>query len=218
MISARSRLVPSGASARKSGGRGATPHAFVRFARRVARLRTALVVTVLALVQARVSSATAPRFPSEHEVKAEFIERFTHFVDWPDSAFTSSSAPFVVCVWGQNSLTSQLEQVVKRGPIKARPVRLLRVESRDKLQPCHILYVASPDRAVIRGIIASTRGKPMLSVGDQPGLAEEGLLINLFLDAKGFVRFEVNLEAARVSGLKISAKLLRLARLVGAQK
>jgi hypothetical protein len=38
------------------------------------------------------------------------------------------------------------------------------------------------------------------------------------VDEKGFVRFEVNLEAARLSGLKISAKLLRLARLVGPRK
>jgi hypothetical protein len=166
----------------------------------------------------QVSAAAGPRSPSEHEVKAEFIERFTRFIDWPGSAFASSTAPFVVCAWGQNSLTSQLERVVNRGPIKARPVRLLYVESRDKLQPCHILYVASSDRAVIRGIVVSTRGKPTLSVGDQPGLAEEGLVINLFVDEKGFVRFEVNLEAARLSGLKISAKLLRLARLVGPRK
>jgi hypothetical protein len=174
-----------------------------------------LVVAILTLVHPPLSAAAAP---PQHEVKAEFIERFTRFIDWPESAFASPTAPFVVCVWGQSPLTSQLEQVLSRGRLKSRSVRLLQVESRDRLQPCHILYVASRDRAVIRGIVASTRGKPLLSVGDQPGLAEEGLLINLFLDAEGFVRFEVNLDATRLSGLKVSAKLMRLARLVGSRK
>jgi hypothetical protein len=77
------------------------------------------------------------------------------------------------------------------------------------------LYVAAVDRDVVRGITASTRGKSILSVGDQPGFALEGLLINLVLDDEGFVRFEINRDVARVSGLKISAKLMRLARLVG---
>jgi hypothetical protein len=188
-------------------------HPSPRLARRKGGLWALLLLLVLSLAQSGVSWATPPpRTAPEHAVKAEFIERFTRFIDWPDSAFASPSAPFVVCAWGRGPLTSQLEQAVSRQPIKARPVRFQHVESRDGLQPCHLLYVATPDRAVVRGIVASTRGRPLLSVGDQPGLADEGVLINLFLDAQGFVRFEINLDAARLSGLKISAKLMRLAR------
>lgn len=182
-------------------------------ARRKAGLWAFPLLAALGLAQPEVSWAT-PRARSapEQAVKAEFIERFTRFIDWPDSAFASPSAPFIVCAWGRGPLTSQLEQVVSRQPIKGRPVRFLHVDSRDELLPCHVLYVATPDRAVVRSIVASTRGKPLLSVGDQPGFAEDGVLINLFLDTKGFVRFEINLDAARLSGLKISAKLMRLAR------
>ncbi|HYJ10882.1 MAG TPA: YfiR family protein [Polyangiaceae bacterium] len=151
-------------------------------------------------------------------MKAEFIERFTHFVDWPDSAFASASSAFVVCVWGRGPLAAQLEQVVTRAPIKGRAVRVLHVESRERIPPCHILYVATHEPTVVRDIVASTRGKPILSIGDQPGLAEEGLLINLVLDQEGFVRFEINLDVARISGLKISAKLMRLARRVGTRR
>lgn len=185
----------------------------------MAGLWALLLATILSLAHPGVSRGTPPaRSAPEHAVKAEFIERFTRFVDWPDSTFASPSAPFVVCAWGRGPLTSQLEQVVSRQPIKARPARFVHVESQDGLQPCHVLYVATPDRAVVRGIVASTRGKPLLSVGDQPGFAEEGVLINLFVDAEGFVRFEINLDAARVSGLKISSKLMRLAKLRGSRK
>jgi hypothetical protein len=162
-------------------------------------------------------AAPSPSAVPDYEVKAEFIERFTRFVDWPDSVFASSSSPFVLCVWGTGALATQLERVVARRSIKGRPVRMLHVGAGDRLTPCHILYVAAVERDVVRGITASTRGKSILSIGDQPGFAEEGLLINLVLDDDGFVRFEINRDVARASGLKISAKLMRLARLVGSQ-
>jgi hypothetical protein len=107
-----------------------------------------------------------------------------------------------------------LERVVGRGKVKDRPGRLLHVQSVDALDTCHILYVAVADRALVRAITTRTRGKPILTVGDQAGLAEEGVLINLIVDEDGAVRFEINREVASESGLKISAKLMRLARLV----
>jgi hypothetical protein len=219
MIPAGSRLVLSGAASVRRGRCPAMAHPSARLARRKAGLWALLLTLLLSLAQSGVSWATPPaRTAPEQAVKAEFIERFTRFIDWPDAAFASPGAPFVVCAWGRGPLTSQLEQAVTRQPIKGRPVRFLHVESRDGLESCHLLYVATPDRAVVRGIVASTRGKPLLSVGDQPGFAEEGVLINLFLDTQGFVRFEINLDAARLSGLKISAKLMRLARSGGSRK
>jgi hypothetical protein len=150
-----------------------------------------------------------------HEVKAEFIERFTRFIDWPESAFASVHAPFVVCTWGPGPLSTQLERAVQRGRIKGRMVRVLRVDAIDKLAPCHLLYLATAERSLVRSIGTYAYGKPLLSVGDQPNLAEAGVLINLVVDDDGFVRFEINRDVAKASGLKISAKLMRLARLVG---
>jgi hypothetical protein len=182
-----------------------------------ASARLVLFALVL-LAPSETRSATPAKAAPEYQVKAEFIERFTHFVVWPDSVFASATSAFAICMWGNGELASQLERVVARGRIKDRPVRAYHVTSYKALDSCHVLYVAATDRTIVRGIIAATRGKPILSVGDQPGLAEEGLLINLFTDDEGFVRFEINREAASDSGLKISAKLMRLARLVGFRK
>jgi len=153
-----------------------------------------------------------------YEVEAEFIERFTRFIDWPESALGVAESPFVVCAWGNGPLATQLERTMSSRHIKDRPVRVLRVGSVDKLGPCHLLYLAVADREVVRSVSAYGYGKPLLSVGDQPGLAEAGLLINLVVDDDGYVRFEINRDVAKASGLKISAKLMRLARLVGGRK
>jgi len=175
-----------------------------------------LVATLMWLAEPRLALALpASDEAPEYEVKAEFIERFTRFIEWPDSAFSSPSSPFVLCTWGGGALASQLERAVARRRVKERPVRVLRVGSTDKLAACHLLFLALADRDVVRGISSQTYGKPVLSVGAHPGLAEAGLLINLVVDDDGFVRFEINRQVARASGLKISAKLMSLARLVG---
>lgn len=181
-----------------------------------AQLLSAVTLLGAGLPAANASAPAhaAPEY-SEYEVKAEFIERFTRFVVWPGSSASPPSSPFTVCVWGDGPLASQLERVVARGKIKDRPARLLHVEPRDSFDGCQIVCVAVTDRGAVRSVMARTRGKPILSVADQPGFAEAGVLINLIVDEDGAVRFEINREVANASGLKISAKLMRLARLVG---
>src|SRR4051812_22630141 len=175
------------------------------------QLMAAGILLVLLLSRAKAGAPTraTPEY-SEYEVKAEFIERFTRFVVWPESAFAAADSAFVVCVWGSGPLATQLERVVARGKFKDRPSRLLHVEPNDRLDACHILCVAVTDRALVRSAMVHTRGKPILSVGDQPGFAEAGVLINLIVDDEGAIRFEINREVANLSGLKISAKLMRL--------
>ncbi len=176
----------------------------------------------LALVITTAASASSPpgvaQSYTESEVKAEFIERITRFVTWPESAFESEISPFAVCVYGTGPVAPHLQRIVARGRIKDRPARFLPVGPHDLLTGCHVLYVATTDRAEVRAVAARALGKPILSVADQPGSAEVGIIVNLVLDAEGHVRLEINGETARVSGLKISAKLMRLAQLVGEQR
>jgi hypothetical protein len=66
----------------------------------------------------------------------------------------------------------------------------------------------------LRKILESTEGRPILTVGDSEGYGERGVMINLYVE-HGQVRFEINLEAARRSGLVFDFRLLELARLIG---
>lgn len=176
-------------------------------------IATLLLTGILSSARAGTALRALPEY-SEYEVKAEFIERFTRFVVWPESVFASADSAFVVCVLGTGPLAAQLERVVGRGKLKDRSARLQHVEQNDALDGCHILFVAVADRGAVRSVMHRTRGKPILSIGDQPGFAEAGVLINLIIDEDGAVRFEINREVADASGLKISAKLMRLARFV----
>jgi hypothetical protein len=61
--------------------------------------------------------------------------------------------------------------------------------------------------------IQAVRGLPILTVGDMPGFAKSGGIINLVLEDNR-MRFEVNVKAAKDADLNISSRLLALARIV----
>ena len=63
-------------------------------------------------------------------------------------------------------------------------------------------------------LLAVARSASALAVGESDGFATRGGVINFFTEDRK-LRFEINPEAARSAGLKISSRLLRLAVLVG---
>lgn len=150
---------------------------------------------------------TADASPSEPELKAEFIERFTRFVDWdklPDS--------FAICVVGDTPIASHLERISRRQTIKGKRARVVKAAA-ENVADCQVVLIAGDDRGRLRVVIKRTDGHPILSIAEATGAAAAGAIINFYPhDAR--IRFEINVTAAKRSGLTLRSKLLSLARLV----
>lgn len=168
-------------------------------------------LAIAALVGLCAMPRAAAAEPTEAELKAEMVERFTRFIDWnPDDLPPDTLA---LCVVGDSPLTAPLQKIAKSRKIKDRQATV-RVVDAAATTDCHIVVVGGSDRKRLAAVIARTEGHAILTVADSPGAAAAGVIINFFLDAK-HVKFEINTRAARDSGLKVRAKLLRLARVVG---
>src|SRR4051812_4604637 len=98
-----------------------------------------------ALLAGFLTPARATSQPSEYAIKAEFIERFTRFIDWPESAFLGRDAPFVLCVIGGNPFGDYLDRLARERKIKDRKVKLLLVGRSSELDPCHLVFVATSE-------------------------------------------------------------------------
>jgi hypothetical protein len=122
-----------------------------------------------------------------------------------------------MCVMGDNPFGDYLERLARDRKIKDRSVRLTFPAKLSELTACHLLFIASNETARVGAIVRRTRGTPILTIGDTTGFAEVGVLVNFFLE-RDLVRFEVNVDEARRSGLAFSAKLLKLARIVRSPK
>jgi hypothetical protein len=156
-------------------------------------------------------SRTAAADPTEAELKAEMVERFTRFIDWNPDDLPPDSLD--VCVVGESPMTGALQKIAKSRKIKDRRATVRLVDAPATVD-CHIVVIGGNDKKRLAAVIARTEGHGILTIADAPGAAAAGAIINFFLEEK-HVRFEINTRAARDSGLKVRAKLLRLARVVG---
>lgn len=168
-------------------------------------LASALLVLSLAGYARAQSAAT------EYEIKAAFLYNFARFVEWPQQSFTSAAAPFQICVLGQDPFGQSLRQIARDKQVNGHPFEIKNVTDTGEARACQILFISLSEKKRLREILLGLRGASVLTVGESKDFAEQGGMINFVLESER-VHFEVNLRAAEQAGLKISSKLLSLAR------
>lgn len=146
----------------------------------------------------------------ESAVKAAFLYKFGSFVEWPTASFRATSAPFVIGIYADDAVASELEQITRGRDIDGHPVTVQRVRDSDETSPPHILYAGGAREGRVRELLAAVRG-PVLTVTDGP--TGPGAVL-FFLRDEGRVRFGASLPAAAARGLKLSARLLAVAQVV----
>lgn len=157
-------------------------------------------------------AARADEPSREYQIKAAFIYNFVQFVEWPQNAFASDSSPITIGVVGGNPFGDVLERAVAGKVIGGRSLAVQYFADARDLGPCQVLFVNSSDTGFMHAIHEKLKGKDVLSIGESDQFPWTGGIIR-FYDEDNKVRFEINLDAATEAHLKISSKLLRLARI-----
>jgi hypothetical protein len=149
----------------------------------------------------------------EYQVKAAFLFHFAQFVDWPADAFKDGSSPIIYCTIGEDPFRGALEQSLSGKTVGSRALRVEHLKQPQDAQSCQVLFMGVEDKSQKESIEAALKGRPVLTVGDGENFARDGGIIGFCLEDNK-VRFEINVEAAEKANLKISAKLLALAKTV----
>jgi hypothetical protein len=148
----------------------------------------------------------------EYQVKALFIYNFINFVDWPAGSSFDSSPTVNVCVIGEDPFGEALNDI-RSETVKGKRLAIRFYRSYDEPEGCHLLFIPASEKNHMGRILRSISDKSVLTVADTEESVRQGAVIGFFIEQKR-VRFAVNLEAARRAGLKISAKLLKLAKII----
>jgi YfiR/HmsC-like len=155
--------------------------------------------------------------PSEYKVKAAFLYSFTKFVQWPPFSSENSNDPVTVCVFGENPFGGALQEILVGKTFNGKPFAVKEMTSTQETRACLILFVSASERKRLKTVLESLQGAAVLTVGDTQGFAEDGCIIDFVLEDNK-MRFEINTIAADRARLKISSKLLSLARIVSNDK
>ena len=145
----------------------------------------------------------------ERRIKAALLYRFINYVEWPDSAFASPSAPFTIAIAGADALAAELADFAAGRSVLNRPLNVRRLRSGESAKDTHIVFVGK-EAATGLGAILRALPPSALVVSEWENALRQGSVIN-FVSVDGQVRFEISLEAAHKRNLRLSSRLLSVA-------
>jgi hypothetical protein len=171
----------------------------------------AMALVLLAAVAAAgpmLQPAEAAESYSEDAVKAAFLYRFTGYVDWPSQAVTDPQ--FTIAVLDADGVATELGRLLQNRQIQNRPAQVRSLKNLRELDGAQMLYIGASHRDDLRRLISSVAGRPVLIVTNADGGLDAGSSVNfLLIDQR--VRFEISLDAAQASGLRVASELLAVA-------
>ena len=155
-------------------------------------------------------SQSSPEY-QEYQVKAAFLFNFAKFVEWPAESFKEAQAPLILGILGKDPFGEQIDKLSDQN-IQGRKLSIKRFAKVEDLAKCHLLFISAAEKEHLPRILKITRDWHVLTVGDTKGLIQSGVIVN-FIIIENRIRFEINTDAAQRAGLKISAQLLKLAKI-----
>jgi YfiR/HmsC-like len=147
----------------------------------------------------------------EYFLKANFIANFLKFVDWPDTAFSSPSTPLLLCVYGYFPFGTSLAENALKSTVHERRIEVRMVREEQELRLCHVVFVSQEAAKHYNKVLGAVRDASILTIGETPDFLDAGGTVTLFFQAER-VQFDVNLRNANQSRIKISSRLLAMAR------
>ncbi len=178
---------------------------------RLKTVRKWLIMTCLTLLSMSLY-AYARGEPSEYEVKAAFIFNFAKFVEWPETALPANET-LNICFVGKDKTTDAL-QLLNQREAQGRTLNIVDVS--DELdtglnQPCHILFMSMREKKRQQQWLTKVQHQATLTIADNLDFIKQGGMIGLYSEAQR-VQFVVNQSVTQNTGLKLSARMLQLAR------
>ena len=174
------------------------------------RVRAAALLAAFACALALVSPR--PLVADVNQTKALMLWNIAKFVEWPNLPADEHS-PLVFTILGEDELAVSLAGVLSSKSVNGRPVFVRFARRPQDAKGSQMLYVAATEVPQMSDVLAAVDGSPVLTVSDAPGFATHGGMVG-YSSQGDHVHFEVNLAHAEKTGLRLSAKLLALARLV----
>lgn len=167
-------------------------------------------------------------------IKAGMVVNFLRYTSWPASAFKDTEdrkAPIVLTLAGDTGLASALSDAVKGVKIDGREIELrqaqyptprqgeavLRQEDVDayhaSLKNSHAVFFGKSEANRAVEALGKLGAADVLTMSDLGGFAEAGGMLALAVREKR-VAIDANEDAVKATGLKLSSRLLKLAKIV----
>ena len=180
------------------------------FGRRHISVSIFALLCIAVLVAGASQTARAQSAADEYQVKAAFLFHFAQFVDWPGDVLNARDPSLKLCILDDEPRRQELQSTIEGKTIGSRLFHVRLIGQPQDIQGCNILFLSRDETRRQTAILKSLHGIPVLTVGETSNFLSDGGMIRFHIE-EDKIRFDINLEAAESSQLKISSRLLLLA-------
>ena len=160
-------------------------------------------------------NVNAGNLPKIAKIKAAYIFNFPAYITWPAHILSKDTPFFSICYSGpDNHLIKAVKNLT--GKIKQQYPIKIKVYDPHLENQCHILIITGIDNQYTQ-LLQSVSTQKVLTISDITEFShrEDGVNGHVELIKKANrVRFIINKKSLMISGLRVSAKLLKLAIIV----
>jgi hypothetical protein len=155
----------------------------------------------------------ADQSPTEFQVKAAYLFNFLKFVEWPEDPAADPHGKWVIGFVGDSPVGDELTRLVEGKNVLGRDLQVKKIQAADNPRACNILFISESEKKRLPSILAELHGSSVLTVADMDNFIGAGGMIQFVVeDAR--VRVAIDVGATSRAHLKVSSKLLSLARIV----
>jgi len=146
----------------------------------------------------------------EIKIKAAYIYNLTKFVYWEES---STATPVTIYVLGADQIADILQENLPVMP-QGRTITVEKITNKKTdFSRCQLVYIGQFEQQHMQAALSRCKDLKILTVSDIKAFAQQGGMIGFVVD-EDKVKMEINLNAAKSAGIKISSKLLEIAKKV----
>jgi hypothetical protein len=143
-------------------------------------------------------------------LRAAYVYNFAKFTEWPA---LPPAAPILLCVVGDPDIAAAIVEVVTGRHINGHALEVAKSAAPADWQACHLLFIAQGTAPQSSAGLTAIRSLPVLTVSDSKGFAQSGGMVELYVES-GRIRFAINVTVAERAGLRLSSRLIGLAKVV----
>ena len=150
--------------------------------------------------------------PTLTAVKAAFLYNFATFAEWPADSLSPGQS-LALCVVGDDAVADALTETIKGRTVRGHELTVEVLKPDGKIRACHLLYASGYDMNRTTQLMHALKGASVLTVSDGDRFAALGGIAQLIVE-NDRMRFAINAAAADRARIRLSSKLLNLARMV----
>ena len=117
-----------------------------------------------------------------YAVHARFVYHFVKYLNWPTTSKTNPKAPFVLGVWGNKTMYTELTQACAGKKLEEHPLEVQQISSQQEAMGCKLVFLGEKEQNQLSVLSKAIQNEPIVLICESAGSISQGADINFTIN------------------------------------